>query len=470
MRAQIKQLKSEKMRMMKRMKDEAERVREITERNQREIQSLRRKEKAAQEQKNDEDRKESRRSSDDFSPIYEVFASEREKIITSEIGNELGGDAQALDDKIEMITSEIAYINAKIHSLQSSIAGEYSKESEDKSRKNSIKSSKIERNFDEYESYTILESFFKEIVDSRTGDWSRRMTLEQQEKTIMDLRKTLLAMRRAAVLTTSEYEKKNRELEEALRLGGRSPSPSTLEKRELQMDDIENSTFNAISLFDHKLDQAYAEVEAAVSAGTLGTSAYFSSLLSASPMNTGNNSANFLRPPIPPAWLNLQPRENVLEQTNETTPDVPTNPRRKDSGNSESSGDNNNNVKRRISNGRRLKRPSDGPSTPSTLSTSSTPKDENISPLERTRSLNSQPLERTRSLNSQPLERTRSIGQPLERTRSSDQHLKRARAGVQLSSSRRSSLRDGSTILAHNRQSSSISMGFHLESGGDGFT
>ncbi|PKC64922.1 hypothetical protein RhiirA1_395673 [Rhizophagus irregularis] len=253
----------------------------------------------------------------------------------------------------------------------------------------------------------------------------------------MELRKTLLAMRRAAVLTTSEFEKKNRELEEALRLGGRSLSPST-EKRELQMDDNENSTSNAISLFDHKLDQAYAEVEAEIS----GTSGQMGSLsrcnsLSASSVNTGNNRANFSRPPIPPGWLNLQPREKVLEQTNETTPDVPTNPRRKDSGNSESSGDNNNNVKRRSLSGRRLKRPSDGPSTPSTLSTSSTPKDENISPLERTRSLNSQPLERTRSLNSQPLERTRSIGQPLERTRSSDQHLERARAGVQLSSSRR---------------------------------
>ncbi|PKY39871.1 kinesin-domain-containing protein [Rhizophagus irregularis] len=250
MRAQIEQLKSEKMRAMKRMKDEAERVREMTERNQREIQTLRRKEKSAQEQKkrfertsemqkimlekrqkevlqtnsklksvmallkrtttpksitkairnhkrqsisnNTEDGKESRRSSDDLSPIYdEVFASgydkkklldeaiykyisgrqtltmmddwivrrnnlqeeknelleEREKIITSEIGNELGGDAQALDDKIEMITSEISYITAKIHSLQSSIAAEQeekaaenSKESEDKSRKNSIKS------------------------------------------------------------------------------------------------------------------------------------------------------------------------------------------------------------------------------------------------------------------------------------------------------------------------------------------
>ncbi|GET58565.1 P-loop containing nucleoside triphosphate hydrolase protein [Rhizophagus irregularis DAOM 181602=DAOM 197198] len=570
MRAQIEQLKSEKMRAMKRMKDEAERVREMTERNQREIQNLRRKEKSAQEQKkrfertsemqkimlekrqeevlqtnsklksvmallkrtttpksitkairnhkrqsisNDEDRKESRRSSDDISPIYdEVFASgydkkklldeaiykyisgrqtltmmdewivkrnnlqeeknelleKREKIITSEIGNELGGDAQALDDKIGMITSEISYITAKIHSLQSSIAAEQeekaaenSKESEDKSRKNSIKSSKIKkklsfllpenatpeasydvavrilRNLDEFESYTILESFFKDIVDLKTGDWSRQMTLEQQEKTIIDLRKTLLAMRRAAVLTTSEYEKKNRELEEALRFGGGSLSPSTPEKRELQMDDIENSTSNAISLFDHKLDQAYAEVEAEIS-GTFGQmgslsrrnsyffdddAAYFSSSpLSASPLNTGNNRTSFSsRPPIPPGWLNLQPREKVLEQTNETTPDVPTNPRRKDSGNSESSGDNNNNTKRRSSNGRRLKRPSNGPSTPSTPKPS-TPKDENISPLER----------------------TRSIGQPLERTRSSNQHLERARAGVQLSSSRRSSLRDGS--------------------------
>ncbi|PKY25833.1 hypothetical protein RhiirB3_511994 [Rhizophagus irregularis] len=104
---------------------------------------------------------------------------------------------------------------------------------------------RILRNLDEFESYTILESFFKDIVDLKTGDWSRQMTLEQQEKTIIDLRKTLLAMRRAAVLTTSEYEKKNRELEEALRFDERSSSPSAPEKRELQMDDIENSTSNA---------------------------------------------------------------------------------------------------------------------------------------------------------------------------------------------------------------------------------
>ncbi|POG81975.1 hypothetical protein GLOIN_2v1501311, partial [Rhizophagus irregularis DAOM 181602=DAOM 197198] len=175
MRAQIEQLKSEKSRMIKRMND----VREMTERNQREIQNLRRKKKAAQERMNRlertsemqkimlekrrkkvlqtneklksvmallkrtttpkliakafrdhsapnncEDGKEPRRSSDDLSPIYdEVFASERINS-TCEIGNELRGYAQALDDKIEIITSEIACINAEIHSLQSSIAAD----------------------------------------------------------------------------------------------------------------------------------------------------------------------------------------------------------------------------------------------------------------------------------------------------------------------------------------------------------
>ncbi|PKK71708.1 hypothetical protein RhiirC2_848965 [Rhizophagus irregularis] len=61
------------------------------------------------------------------------------------------------------------------------------------------------------------------------------MILEQREKTIMDLRKSLLVMRRATAFTTShqeifyvdgEYEKKNRELEETLRLEKRSETPT----------------------------------------------------------------------------------------------------------------------------------------------------------------------------------------------------------------------------------------------------
>ncbi|CAG8447211.1 4533_t:CDS:10 [Rhizophagus irregularis] len=248
---------------------------------------------------NTEDGKETRRSSDDLSPIYdEVFASgydkkklldeaiykyisgrqtlamvdewivkrnnlqveknelleEREKIIPSEIGNELGGDAQAvqaLDDMIEVTSSEIAYINSKIHSLHISIAAEQeenckqeesnhdcenNKEARDKPQKNSIKTGEAEpsynvavrilQNLDQFESYAILESFFKDIIELRTGDWSRQMILEQQEKTIIDLRNSLLAMQRATAFTTSEYEKKNGELEEALRLEERSETPT----------------------------------------------------------------------------------------------------------------------------------------------------------------------------------------------------------------------------------------------------
>ncbi|CAB5199178.1 unnamed protein product [Rhizophagus irregularis] len=372
------------------------------------------------------------------------YLKEHKKIITNEIENELGGDTQALDDKIEMITSEIAYINAKIRSLQSSIAAEQ-EESCIKTGKAEKKFSfilpenatpddiydvvvRILQNLDQFESYTILESFFKDIVELRIEIWSRQMTLEQQEKTITDLRKTLLAMRRAAVLTTSGYEKKNRELEEALRLGGRSLSP---EKRELQMDDIENSTSKAIFLLEHRLDQAYVGVEAAFSAGTFGTPSqigsssrhnsyfvnddaayFFSSLLSASPMNTGNNNrASFSRSPVPLSWLNLQPRVKVSEQVNEiqsSTPEVPTNSKRKDSGYNDFSIRSviNNNV-----------RPSNSQS-----------KDENISPSIELGNLH---LERTSSLSSQFFKRTRSIDQPLERSRSSDQHLERRKSSVQ---------------------------------------
>ncbi|CAB5395918.1 unnamed protein product [Rhizophagus irregularis] len=339
MRVQIEQLRGEKIRMMKRMKDEAERVRETTERNQREIQNLRRNlcqtegnftkkwknqisygvtqrttthksiTKASRNHKrqsvssNGEGRNDLRRSFDDLGPIYDdkkklldeaiykyisgrqplamvdewivkrnnlqveknELLEEREKIITSEIGNELGGDAQALDDMIEMITSEIAYINSKIHYLHISIAAEQeenckqeesnhdcenNKEAGDKPRKNSIKTGEAERklsfilpenatpeasynfafrilrNLDEFESYTLLESLFKDIIELRTGDWSRQMILEQREKTIMDLRKSLLVMRRATGFTTSEYEKKNIELEETLRLEKRSETPT----------------------------------------------------------------------------------------------------------------------------------------------------------------------------------------------------------------------------------------------------
>ncbi|CAB5395915.1 unnamed protein product [Rhizophagus irregularis] len=226
-----------------------------------------------------------------------------------------------------------------------------------------------------------------DIIKLQTGYQSLQMILEQRERTIMDLRKSLL---------TSKYEKKSRFLEEALRLDGRSLSPSIPEKRELQMNDIENSTSNAISF------------EAAVSAGTLGT-----------PCQMGLSSRRNLY------LLNLQLRE-----------------KRKDSGNSDySSGSIGYNDVKRSLNGRRLK---NGPSTPN---------DENISLSIELGNLH---LERTSSLNSQFFKRTRFCGQPLERSRSSDQHLERRKSSAKITKQYGTTRFQRYTVTSayHTRQSS----------------
>ncbi|CAG8774946.1 33157_t:CDS:2, partial [Racocetra persica] len=410
MRAQIEQLKGEKLRMIKLMKERDYRVREMTERTQRELQNLRRKEKSAQEQKKRLERTSEmqklmlekrqkevlqtagklksvmtllkrtstpksiakafrknrkttadspRRTSDDISNIHDdVYASgfekkkllddainkyitgrqqlslldelfnkrdnlhrekqelleKREKVISNS-AYEFTSDAQDLDDRIGMITSEITFITARIRALQSEAArnvateqsendihqetqeqaGDNSKDSDDKGRRNS-KSGKAEkrisfslpdnpspeasydvavtilRNLDSFESQTILESFFEDIVKLRTGEWSKQMTVAHQEKTIMDLNKSLLAMRRAAVMATAEYERRNKELEELLRrnnhhgnLNERSPSPITAENKELRLVGIEDDANNSLSWFDRIYETALAQVEAAIS-------------------------------------------------------------------------------------------------------------------------------------------------------------------------------------------------------------
>ncbi|CAG8489476.1 20594_t:CDS:2 [Gigaspora margarita] len=412
MRAQIEQLKAEKMRMIKHMKERDYRVREMTERSQREIQNLRRKEKSAQEQKKrlerqsemqklmlDKRQKEvlqttgklksvmtllkrtstpksiakafrknrnktatdspSRRTSDDISNIYEEFygsgydkkkvlddvinkyitsrqqislmdelfdkrdnlqsekkelLKERESIISSAVFDEpTTKEAQNIDDRIEMINSEISYISARIRVLQAEAArnatiepvendvnhqeiheeqqvGDNSKNSNDKDHKNN-KSGKSEkkisfslptpeasydaavsilRNLDSFESQTILESFFDDIVKLRTGEWSKDMTLASQQKEILDLKKSLLAMRRAAVMATAEYEKRNKELEELIRRNtgerdGRSPSPISPESRELHIVGIEDDATNSLSWFERIYETALSQVEVAMS-------------------------------------------------------------------------------------------------------------------------------------------------------------------------------------------------------------
>nr|CAG8434626.1 1789_t:CDS:10 [Entrophospora candida] len=480
MRSQVEHLKNEKLRLIKRMKSETEKIREMTERNEREVQSLRRKEKAAQEQRkrleksnemqklmlekrqkevllttgklksvmtllkrtstpksiakafrntkrgkitsgsagnngNEEEVKVSsdtaRRTSDDLVLIEEeVFASgkekkkqldeaiykyitgrqslalmdeliqkrdalvaekhvllcEREKTITAENSDNSSdnGNNQDLDDRIEVINSEVTYMNARIRALQSEAARTAAAGTEkqrrrssvekvnndDKSpstppRKNSGKPEKklsftlpedvtpeasydiaveILRNLDPIEAQTVLESFFEDIIKLRSGAWSNQMTLAQQETTMLELRKTLLAMRRAAVLATVEYERRNKDLEEKLKRGGRSPSPVTEENKELKIKTIEDDAVDTISLFDRIYETALAQVETAVSVSGSGTpntpntpnashsrrgSSYFfdhdDSTVIASPTEEAPKimSRKNSRSQLPPSWL-----------------------------------------------------------------------------------------------------------------------------------------------------------------------
>ncbi|CAG8467090.1 6617_t:CDS:2 [Paraglomus occultum] len=482
MRIQIEQLKAEKLRMVKRMKAEADRVREVTERTQREIQNLRRKAKSVQTEKKKLERQTesqrlmlekrtkdmlkansklksvtsllkqtttpkaiakvfrqnrrktsidlekdsppgSRRTSDEIRAIEEeIYASgydkkklldtaifqfisgkqslammdemvkkrddlvnekqealnERERIMAENCDEHGNLDpsseamAQDLEDNIDMINSEISYINAKLRSLQAETARNAKPESE--SRRNSedvnqkaaqqtkgttntkerrrgsgggkkkfsisqIQSATPEaaydfamtilRNLDSFETQAIVESFFNDIVKLRTTDWSAQMTLKDREKTITDLRKTLLAMRRAAVLTTVEYEKRNKVLEDEMRRGSlhsenRTPSPISPTTLELHMTDIENDAVNTMDFFDRIYKQVEAEVtspgpitsenlhDAPIGKPSSRTSyfhddSYFDSPTVYSPHSPrdlpSSKRNSFARAPLPPGWL-----------------------------------------------------------------------------------------------------------------------------------------------------------------------
>ncbi|CAJ0831168.1 2632_t:CDS:2, partial [Entrophospora sp. SA101] len=364
LKGQVERLKVEKIRLIKHMKAEAEKAREATENNEREIQSLHRKEKATQEQKKRLERsnemqklmlekrqkevllttsklksvmtllkrtstpksiaKAFRDKSDKLSldgnsrAIYKYINGrqslalmdeliqkrdalvsekhalliEREKIIAA--GNSDNSsdndDNQDLDDRIEVINSEITYMNARIRAFQSE-AARTAKVGTEKQRRRYSPTRKSEeyleehpsftlpkdvtseasydtavnilRNLDPIEAQTVLESFFEDIVKLRSNEQSSQMTLAQQETTMLELRKKLLGMRRAAVLATVEYERRNKDLEEKLKRRGRSPSPVTEENKELKIKTIEDDAVDTISLFDRIYETAFAQVEAA---------------------------------------------------------------------------------------------------------------------------------------------------------------------------------------------------------------
>ncbi|KAF7728061.1 Kinesin-like protein kif21b [Apophysomyces ossiformis] len=67
------------------------------------------------------------------------------------------------------------------------------------------------------ESERIMETLIDDVVALRMGEYNRQITVQQLEKTVQDLRRTLIVMKKAAKELTIENEKKMRKLEDSRR-------------------------------------------------------------------------------------------------------------------------------------------------------------------------------------------------------------------------------------------------------------
>ncbi|RUS22443.1 hypothetical protein BC937DRAFT_89158 [Endogone sp. FLAS-F59071] len=184
---------------------------------------------------------------------------EREHTITSEVercgqSGEFFDPEQPLhmDERIELITAEVTYLNARIRALQAeaadfsdmmepehrvSRAGKRVSFSEDVVGGNDQwmdvdnleeryclsptagpdasyeMAVSLVRSLESDESKRMAEALIEDIVVLRTNEWSKQMNEQTLEKTIQDLRRTLLVMRKAAVDATIQQERKIKQLE-----------------------------------------------------------------------------------------------------------------------------------------------------------------------------------------------------------------------------------------------------------------
>ncbi|KAI9018542.1 hypothetical protein CLU79DRAFT_818917 [Phycomyces nitens] len=176
----------------------------------------------------------------------------------------LSMDTMALeftDERIDLIEAEISYLSARIRALQSEAAGEAM--SEDESTQTSIAESprpekrvtfadeivrnpkpsndwadmdaieekfnvpanaapeiayditaKLLKTLEADECKSIAEALVDDIMNVRMSECNRQVTMQNLEKTVQDLRRTLIVMKRAAIATTIENERRIRKLED----------------------------------------------------------------------------------------------------------------------------------------------------------------------------------------------------------------------------------------------------------------
>lgn len=165
------------------------------------------------------------------------------------------------DERIDLIEAEISYLSARIRALQSEAAGEaddllaQSPDSgtgrhQDKRKvtfadeivgesaptdewadmdaleeQYNVPSNaapelvydvtiKLLKTLEADECRSITEALVDDITNARMSECNRQMTMQNLEKTVQDLRRTLIVMKRAAIATTVENERRIRKLEE----------------------------------------------------------------------------------------------------------------------------------------------------------------------------------------------------------------------------------------------------------------
>lgn len=185
---------------------------------------------------------------------------------------------ELMDERIDLMSAEISYLSARIRALQSEAAGDDNTMGQSDDNNNNhggTTTSRVEKHvtfadeiitdpqptdewadmdaFEEHynvpsnaapevaydvtvkllksletdECRRITEALVDDIMSLRMNECNRQSMQQNLEKTVMDLRRTLIVMKRAAIATTVENERRIRKLEE-LRDGGvidRSKSP-----------------------------------------------------------------------------------------------------------------------------------------------------------------------------------------------------------------------------------------------------
>ncbi|ORY99875.1 hypothetical protein BCR43DRAFT_125573 [Syncephalastrum racemosum] len=274
-----------------------------------------------------------------------IFLTEKEH--TESTGEPMDTMAlELMDERIDLMSAEISYLSARIRALQSEAAGdamaaEEQQQSVTRPEKHVMFADEIITNpapTDEWadmdafeEQYSvpnnaapemaydittkllksleadeckrIAEALVDDIMNLRMSECNRQVTMQNLEKTVMDLRRTLIVMKRAAIATTVENERRIRKLEDRSNDSGENAMDAK----------IEEYINSGNTIFDKIYEDGLRGMIATPEPDESNVDAAFIDEVHASPLTSPVlDSPNKLKPPVP---LNQQVE---LDNTNRT--------------------------------------------------------------------------------------------------------------------------------------------------------